>query len=216
MDLYLNTMVGHFLHFPTTLNRLIFVCSSELEFDDATCAMKQSPIENCHVWMNFACSTELWNFLWYAVIRCEWRRNCTLRISDFGQKFYEMMHTTMLQMTITWPCLANFWILWCWSAEGAVVLWMGLLPDTQNCGLRMRRECRERFPRHRLQRKPLVSDPGMHHGTCVTDVSWCMSGSPTRSGGENVPAIPGATRNFMYLVRGPCLSDPVRWLTSWH
>ena len=41
----------------------------------------------------------------------------------------------------------------------------------------MRRECRERFPRHRLQRKPLVSDPGMHHGTCVTHggVSnpWC-------------------------------------------
>ena len=26
---------------------------------------------------------------------------------------------------------------------------MGLLPDTQNYGLRMRRECRERFPRHR-------------------------------------------------------------------
>ena len=23
---------------------------------------------------------------------------------------------------------------------------MGLLPDTKNCGLRMRRECRERFP----------------------------------------------------------------------
>ena len=40
---------------------------------------------------------------------------------------------------------------------------MGLLPDTQNCGLRMRRE---RFPCHWLQRKPLVSDPGMHHSTC--------------------------------------------------
>ena len=26
----------------------------------------------------------------------------------------------------------------------------GLLLDTQNCGLRMRRECWERFPRHRL------------------------------------------------------------------
>ena len=26
----------------------------------------------------------------------------------------------------------------------------GLLPDTQNCGLRMRRGFRERFPRHRL------------------------------------------------------------------
>ena len=29
----------------------------------------------------------------------------------------------------------------------------------------MLRECRERFPRHRLQRKPLVRDPGRHHGT---------------------------------------------------
>ena len=37
----------------------------------------------------------------------------------------------------------------------------GLLPDTRNCGLRLRRECWERFPRHWLQRKPLVSDPGM-------------------------------------------------------
>ena len=43
---------------------------------------------------------------------------------------------------------------------------MGLLPDTWNCGLRMHRECRERFPRHRLQRKLLVSDPGMHHDAC--------------------------------------------------
>ena len=82
---------------------------------------------------------------------------------------------------------------------------MGLLPDTQNSGLRMRRECRERFPRHRLQRKPLVSDPDMHHGTCVTHVPWCMSGSLNRGGGENVPGIPGAyaTHNITYLVRGP-------------
>ena len=47
------------------------------------------------------------------------------------------------------------------------------------------------FPRHRLQIKPLVSGSGMHHGTCVTHVPWCMSGSLTHSGGENVqPAIP--------------------------
>ena len=26
------------------------------------------------------------------------------------------------------------------------------------------------FPRRRFQRKPLVSDPSMHHGTCVTHV----------------------------------------------
>ena len=82
---------------------------------------------------------------------------------------------------------------------------MGLLPDTQHCRLRMRRECRERFPRHQLQRTPLVNDHGMHHSTCVTHVPWCMSGSLTRGGGENVPSIPGtcATRNFTYLVRGP-------------
>ena len=61
------------------------------------------------------------------------------------------------------------------------------------------------FPRHRLQMKPLISDPGMHHGTCVTHVPWCMSGSQIRGGGENVPGIPGAcaTLNFMYLARGP-------------
>ena len=86
-----------------------------------------------------------------------------------------------------------------------VPYFMGLLPDTQFCGLRMHRECRERFPRDRLQRKPIVTDPGMHHGTCVTHVPWCMSGSPTRGGGGNVPGIPGAcaARNFAYLVGGP-------------
>ena len=45
----------------------------------------------------------------------------------------------------------------------------------------------------------------MHHGTCVTDVPWCMSGSLTRGGGENVPGIHGtcATCSFTYLIRGP-------------
>ena len=66
---------------------------------------------------------------------------------------------------------------------------IGLLPDTQNYGLRMCRVCRERFPRHWLQRKPLVSGPDMHYGTCVTHVPWCTSGSLTRSGGKNVPGL---------------------------
>ena len=54
-------------------------------------------------------------------------------------------------------------------------------------------------------RKPPVSYPGMHHGTCVTHVPWCMSGSLTRGGEENVPAIPGACaiHNFMYMSKGP-------------
>ena len=69
----------------------------------------------------------------------------------------------------------------------------------------MPRECRERLSRHRLQRKPLVSEPNIHHGTCVTHVPWCMSGSLTRGGAENAPGIPGAfeARNFTYLARDP-------------
>ena len=57
---------------------------------------------------------------------------------------------------------------------------------------------------------PRGSDPDMHHGTCVTHVPWCMSGSLTSSflwnrWRGNVPGIPGAcaTRNFTYLVGGP-------------
>ena len=69
----------------------------------------------------------------------------------------------------------------------------------------MRRECREHFPRHQFHWKSLFSDPGMHHGTCITHVLWSMSGSLTRRGGGDVPGIPGAcaTRNFTYLVGGP-------------
>ena len=71
----------------------------------------------------------------------------------------------------------------------------------------MRPKCRERFPSHRLQRKPLISVPGIHQGTCVTHVPWCMSGSLTRGVGENVPGIPGAcaTLKFTYEARGPCM-----------
>ena len=71
--------------------------------------------------------------------------------------------------------------------------------------------------------KPLVRDPGMHHGTCVTHVPWCMLGSLTGGGGENVPSIPSecTTRIFTYLARGPwfCLylhkmHDNCHWTVS--
>ena len=91
---------------------------------------------------------------------------------------------------------------------------MGLLPDTENCGLRMRRECWERFPCHWLQRKPLLSYPGMHHNTCVSHVPWCMSGSLTSGGGENVPGA-CATCNFPYLARGPLICSLCYWFVLW-
>ena len=62
------------------------------------------------------------------------------------------------------------------------------------------------FPHHWFQRKPLVCDPGIHDGTCVTHVAWYMPGSLICDGGKYVPGIPGAcaTCNFTYLARGPC------------
>ena len=73
------------------------------------------------------------------------------------------------------------------------------------------REWQEPFPRYRLQRKPLVSDAGVHHGT------WCMSGSPTRGGGENVHGSRGAcaTRIFMFLTRCPCFVSLWFILIQW-
>ena len=90
---------------------------------------------------------------------------------------------------------------------------MGLLSDTQNCGFRMRWECRERFPRHRWLAIP----------TCITARAWstCRDACRDRQlavsfevcGGENVSSIPGAsaTRHFGYPVRGPWESFPHYW-----
>ena len=63
------------------------------------------------------------------------------------------------------------------------------------------------FPATDIKRKWPARNPDMRHSTCVTHVSWCMPGSLTRAGGENVPGIPGAiaTHNFTYLARGPWL-----------
>ena len=53
--------------------------------------------------------------------------------------------------------------------------------------------------------KPLISDIGMHHDTCVTHVPRCMSGSLIRGGRENIPGA-CAFRNFAYLVKSPWIS----------
>ena len=61
------------------------------------------------------------------------------------------------------------------------------------------------FPRRRLHRTLLVSDSGMHHGTCVTHVPWCMSGSLHQGwrGKRSRHYRRMRTRSFTYLVRGP-------------
>ena len=67
------------------------------------------------------------------------------------------------------------------------------------------------FTRRRLQRKQLVSDPGMHHGTCVTHVPWCMSGSLASGGGENVPGIPGACAPAIFCIWQEAHWNGISW-----
>ena len=52
----------------------------------------------------------------------------------------------------------------CYNFELIVSIYhtLGLLPDTYICGLLMRRECRERFPRQR----------GLAFPTCITARAW--------------------------------------------
>ena len=45
--------------------------------------------------------------------------------------------------------------------------------------------------------KETASYPGKHRGTCITHVPWCISGSLTRGGGENVTDI------FSWRMRNP-------------
>ena len=61
-----------------------------------------------------------------------------------------------------------------WNPSSSGICTWASYQIRKNCGLRIRPECWELFPRHRLKRKPLVSHPDMHHGTCVMHVPWRM------------------------------------------
>ena len=157
----------------------------------------------------FQCFTER---TWCLVqLLCNW--DPTVPVQNFKTNKTTESNLTEKRDFVIYDIKKKWWLSYITTASW--VWYMGLLPDTYNCGLRMCRECWERCPRQRLQRKPLVSDPGMHHGTCVTHVPWCMTGSLTRAGGENVPGIPGAcaTHSFTYLARGPRNMSSERYYT---
>ena len=106
----------------------------------------------------------LWSYLPFAdyvIVRYDLylQINLTIMIRTAG------MGTCPENQVIMLPTLSSPVIF-----TGGDVSSMGLLPDTQNRGLRMRRECREHFPHHQIQRKLLVSDPGMRHARAVMHV----------------------------------------------
>ena len=116
-------------------------------------------------------------------------------------------HTSQKLNTRTALCCVLFGFGTCWffihgPLTRCVKLWVAHAPGMSGT-----------YSPPLLQRKLLVSDSGMYHGTCVTHMPSCMSGSLIRGGGENVPGIPGAcaTRNFTYLARGQCLLGLLRW-----
>ena len=134
-----------------------------------------------------------------AMCICQKRRNLIQQSVIFTTMFTshnDHFHSQRLKETMAW--ISNYILLFYVDA-------MGLLPDTWNCGLRMRRECRERFPRH----------SGLAIPTCITARAsrTCRDACRDRllalsfevGGGENVPGIPGACaiRNFTHLQRGP-------------
>ena len=90
---------------------------------------------------------------------------------------------------------------------------MGLLPDSNIAGCACARNAGNVFPHRRLQRKPLVSDPGMHHGTCVTHVSWCMSGSLTRLAWKTFPAFPAHAQTSILRIWQE--AHWLRWIVAW-
>ena len=71
-------------------------------------------------------------------------------------------------------------------------------------------------PRRRFQTKPLVSDPGMHHGTCVPHVPWCMSESLTCGGRENVTGIPGACAPAISRIWQEAHGDDIDYYYHYH
>ena len=128
----------------------------------------------------YACQYSLGDLRWYYIIKGH-----ALFVSPGNWSYYVIMSSG----SRSWGGLENkrrriFWDVQYISCDS-----MCLLPDMHNCGLRMRREWRERFPSKGLQMKPLFRDPDMHQDMCVTHVPWCMSGSLSAGGGENNPGI---------------------------
>ena len=81
-------------------------------------------------------------------------------ISCFGslwiwtfQELYKIFIDLWSQTTSGLKSCSSSWLQTVEKMKHLLLFRMGLLSDTLKCGLRMRRECRKRFPRHRIKKK---------------------------------------------------------------
>ena len=69
---------------------------------------------------------------------------------------------------------------------------------------------------------PRVNDPGMHHGTCVTHVPWCMPGSLTndflwsRRRGKTFPAFPAHAQTAILRIWQEAHTEAHWWVITIH
>ena len=85
----------------------------------------------------------------------------------------------------------------------------------------MRRECRERFHHHRLHMKLVVSDHGMHRGTCVVMhvgiaiLRWRRKLSRHSWHMHNLSRGPSKVSIVSYISRGSCYLFPLLLRSLW-
>ena len=95
-------------------------------------------------------------------INIQWNAdNVTRNGADHVSRHYEPLDIHQIKFLINFICLISVKCpgpLHALDFVSCLILFMGLLPYTQTSGLRMRQECRERFPRHR----------GLAIPTCIT------------------------------------------------
>ena len=146
-------------------------------------------------------------FLRLCLCVCLWQQyicRSMIAIHDIFSIVHKQYREQLFRCGVMYISKHTFFYLFGCGSEG-----MGLLPDTK-----LRVANAPGMPgtfSSPPTRKPLVNDPDMHHGTYATPhVPWCISGSLTRVGGENVPGV-CATRNFTYLVRGPLGGSDMCW-----
>ena len=118
--------------------------------------------------------TQVWNLLW--------------AVTQNGNPGLGFWSTRICPISINGICISQ----WCARHRNRMVRSWASYQIRKIAGCACAGNAGNVFPRRRFQRKSLVNDPDMHHGTCVTHVPWCMSGSFTCGDGENVPGIPGA------------------------